>query len=52
MFTKIKKWLDRMAEKNEKLYGSRKLDCCGMNRNSMHGGIKRPAAKGHVHTTS
>jgi len=35
MFKKIKKWLERMAERNEKRYGNQKLDCCDMNRESL-----------------
>jgi hypothetical protein len=52
MFKKVKKWLEKMAEQNEKRYGNQKLDCCGMNRNSLHGGAKRPVAHRQLHTTS
>lgn len=32
MFVKIKKWLEEMGKRNEKLYGRQRLDCCGLNR--------------------
>ncbi len=36
MFTRIKKWLEQMAERNEQRYGGRRLDCCGMNHQHDH----------------
>lgn len=28
----IKKWLERLAEANEQSFGSGRLDCCNLNR--------------------
>ncbi len=45
MFTrKIKKWLENMAEKNERQYGNHTPDCCDLNRQSLHEGNKRKTA--------
>jgi hypothetical protein len=52
MFKKVKKWLEKMAEQNEKRYGNQKLDCCGMNRNSLHAGVKKNLTNRHVQTTA
>ncbi|MEJ2050116.1 MAG: LDCC motif putative metal-binding protein [Calditrichota bacterium] len=52
MFKKVKRWLEKMAELNEKHYGNQKLDCCGMNRNSLYGRAKKPVAHRQLHTTS
>ncbi|GAB4363645.1 MAG: hypothetical protein Kow0042_01690 [Calditrichia bacterium] len=46
-FKRIKKWLERMAEENEKRYGNQKLDCCDMNRQSLSQGSHT-----HKHTAS
>ncbi len=35
-FKKMKRWLERMAEQNDKRYGNQKLDCCGMNRQELN----------------
>lgn len=29
MFKRVKEWLERLGDQNEKLYGHRRLDCCG-----------------------
>lgn len=32
MFKFIKDWLDRLAEENEKSFGTDRLDCCDLNK--------------------
>lgn len=36
---RIHKYLEKMAEKNKKLYGHKRLNCCGLNEDKK---IKRP----------
>lgn len=40
IFKKIKAWLEHMAKENEMRYGNQKLDCCGLNRQSLSEGNK------------
>ena len=31
MFKRVKDWLERLGDENERLYGNRRLECCGIN---------------------
>lgn len=52
MFKKIRKWLEKMAEQNERQYGGQKLDCCNMNRQSLHEGARKAAPNRQVSSAS
>lgn len=43
MFTWMKRWIERLGEKNERLYGTGSLSCCGLNHSQV-----RPRANAHL----
>ena len=37
----FKKWLDKLAEENNKAFNGKKLDCCELNRNGNNNAQKQ-----------
>lgn len=46
MFKFIKNWLDRLAEENEKSFGTGRMDCCDLNK------PKKPSSQPVANTTN
>ena len=41
MFEKIRRWLERLGEQNERQYGSGRLSCCGLHQSHSGAHVNR-----------